>query len=75
MRLHPDRPDYLLGRFRELSGIDGSKRIKIFILAYAVFRMAFCKMAAGTVFGTADEFRLRRIHVYYRGRAAKCLSF
>jgi hypothetical protein len=72
--LHPDKLDYLLGRFRELSGIDGSQRIQVFILAYAVFRMAFCKMAAGTVLGTGDEFRLRRVYRYYRDRAVKCLS-
>jgi hypothetical protein len=73
--LHPDTLDYLLGRFRGLSGIDAGKRIQVFILAYAVFRMAFCKMAAGTVLGTGDEFRLSRIYRYYRSRAAKCLSF
>jgi hypothetical protein len=73
--LHPDTLEYLLGRFRELSGIDARQRIQVFILAYAVFRMAFCKMAAGTVLGTADEFRLSRIYRYYRSRAAKCLSF
>jgi hypothetical protein len=73
--LHPDTLEYLLGRFRELSGVDASQRIQVFILAYAVFRMAFCKMAAGTVLGTGDEFRLSRIYRYYRSRAAKCLSF
>jgi hypothetical protein len=66
--LPPDALEFLLLRFRELSGINVAGRISIFILAYAVFRMAFCKMAGGTVRGTADEFRLRKAYFYYRRR-------
>jgi hypothetical protein len=71
--LHPDALALLLLRFREMSGIDVSRRIRIYILAYAVFRMAFCKMASGSLRGTADEFRLRAAYFYYRRRAEEHL--
>jgi hypothetical protein len=71
--LHPDALALLLLRFRQMSGIDVSRRIRIFILAYAIFRMAFCKMASGTLRGTAEEFRLRTAYFYYRRRAEEYL--
>jgi hypothetical protein len=71
--LSSDALNFLLLRFRELSGIDVTRRISIFILGYAIFRMAFCKMASGTAKGTVDEFRLEKAYFYYRGRAAEYL--
>ncbi|MCU1298168.1 MAG: hypothetical protein JWO91_2446 [Acidobacteriaceae bacterium] len=71
--LSSDAMEFLLLRFRELTGIDVAKRISIFILGYAVFRMAFCKMASGTAKGTADEFRLRKAYFHYRQRATEYL--
>jgi hypothetical protein len=72
-RLDSPALDYLLLRFRALSGIDARPRIELFILAYAAFRMAFCKMAAGTVRGTVDEFPLGRAYRDYRSQVEHCL--
>jgi hypothetical protein len=71
--LYPHALDYLLLRFRALSGIDARKPIQVFMLAYAAFRMAFCKMASGSVPGKADEFPLRRAYGSYRRRVEHCL--
>jgi thiamine kinase-like enzyme len=40
------------------SGDDPGGRIEHFIRAYAVFRWAFCRMAAGAMAGTAEQLRL-----------------
>jgi hypothetical protein len=56
----------LIERFRECSGDDPRRRLPAFILAYAVFRFAYCKMAAAAVAGTGEEHRLAREHDRYR---------
>lgn len=41
-------------------------RLHAYLLAYAVTRMAFCKMAAQAVAGTADELRMMQQYARYR---------
>jgi adenine/guanine phosphoribosyltransferase-like PRPP-binding protein len=72
-RLEPDEVEFLLNRFRQLSGIDASSRISIHMLAYCVFRLGFCKMAIPTVRGSAEEQRLEKAYRYYRGKAEQLL--
>ncbi len=57
---------YLLDRYRQRSGDDARPRIASYLLAYAVFRMAYCGMAAFTMRGSEEEPRLRRAAVHYR---------
>lgn len=64
--LHPDALDFLLSRYRLLTGEDLRQRLPIFLITYAVFRLAWCKMALPTVAGTAEEFRLAQEYRYYR---------
>ena len=64
--LHPDALDFLLSRYRLLTGEDLRQRLQIFLITYAVFRLAWCKMALPTVPGTAEEFRLAQEYRYYR---------
>ncbi len=44
--------EFLLRRFRQISGIDVSATLDIYMLAYCVFRLGFCKMARSTVLGS-----------------------
>jgi hypothetical protein len=60
-------------RLRQLSGIDVSPRLRIFTLAYAIFRLGFCKMAMSTVRGSPEEGRLLAAYLYYRRRAEQLL--
>jgi hypothetical protein len=64
--LHPDALDFLLSRYRLLTGEDLRQRLPIFLITYAVFRLAWCKMALPTVAGTGEEFRLAQEYRHYR---------
>jgi hypothetical protein len=44
--------------YHRVSGDDPNGRIEHFIRAYAVFRWAFCRMAAGAMAGTTEQLRL-----------------
>ncbi len=68
-QLSSDATSFLVDRLRQLSGIDVSRRLRIFTLAYAVFRLGFCKMARSTVHGSPEEGRLLDAYLYYRRRA------
>lgn len=61
-----DGADYLLQRYRERSGDDPRSRIDAYLLAYGVFRMAYCGMAAFCMRGSNEEPRLRRAAAHYR---------
>ena len=51
--------------FRRLSQIDVSERLPFYMLAYAIFRLGFCKMAIST--GSGDDLhRLRQAYGQYR---------
>ena len=65
-----DACDYLLRKFRNLTGREVSTLIDHYILAYAVFRLGFCKMAISTVAGTDEEPRLKAAYRRYRKQAA-----
>jgi hypothetical protein len=69
-RLDRDAIDYLAGRFQSTSGRDVSAQMNHYMLAYAVFRLGYCKMAISTVAGTAEEQRLRMGYRRYREQAA-----
>lgn len=67
--LHADALGYLLSRYRQLSGDNVLPRISIFTLAYAVLRLAACKMAMTTVPGSAEAMRLHTAYLFYRAKA------
>jgi hypothetical protein len=52
--------------YRNASGDDASARMDGFIRAYAVFRCAYCMMAANAMKGSEEEARLRRAAGIYR---------
>ncbi len=73
-RLSLDATSFLVDRLRQLSGIDMSRRLTVFMLAYAVFRLGFCKMAMSTVRGSPEEHRLWHAYLYYRRQAKQLLE-
>ncbi|MFB3915255.1 MAG: hypothetical protein ACE14M_00880 [Terriglobales bacterium] len=64
--LRGEAADYLIQQYRRRTGDDPRRRLPGFLLAYTVFRMAYCKMAADTVCGSGEEFRLLRDYRHYR---------
>jgi hypothetical protein len=57
-----------------LSGINISKRMSAYLLAYAVFRLSFCRMARNSVRGSAEEPRLAAAYTRYRNAAVRLLE-
>ena len=60
--------------YRSASGDDPSARIEGFIKAYAVFRSAYCLMAANAMSGSDEEARLRDAAEEYKEMAVKLES-
>ncbi|MGC2109531.1 MAG: hypothetical protein WA655_08440 [Candidatus Korobacteraceae bacterium] len=58
--------DFLLSQYRRASGDDATQRIAGYELAYAVFRMAWCKMAAESVTDVRQRDRLLCDYQRYR---------
>lgn len=69
-----DAAGFLLRRFEQLSGIDLLQKLNAYRLAYCVFRLGFCKMAASTVLGSREESRLETAYRRYRSKAGKLLD-
>ena len=66
--------EFLLRRFKQLSGIDVAQKLSAYRLAYCMFRLGFCKMAASTVLGSREELRLENAYHWYRSEAGKLLD-
>jgi hypothetical protein len=66
--------EFLLGKFRQFSGVPISQRFQDYMLAYCVFRLGFCKMAISTVVGSTEECRLESAYLYYRAKAEQLLA-
>ncbi len=72
--LSPEAAEFLLRRFKQLSGMDVTQKLDLYLLAYCVFRLGFCKMAASTVLGSREESRLEIAYRWYRSKAGKMLD-
>jgi thiamine kinase-like enzyme len=65
-----------LNLYRRASGDDARARIDGFINAYAVFRLAYCLMAANAMSGSDEQPRLQQAADTYRAvltRMQKCI--
>ena len=60
-----DAAHYLLRRYHQRTGDDPRSRIDSYLLAYKVFRMAYCDMGAYSMRGSNEEPRLRRAAAHY----------
>jgi hypothetical protein len=73
-RMNEQQTRDFLDRYRCASGDEPSARMNGFIKAYAVFRAAYCLMAANAMKGSDEEARLRDAAGEYKERAAKMES-
>lgn len=71
--LEREAKEFLLRRFHHFSGVE-IQNLEIYLLAYCVFRLGFCKMAASTVLGTNEESRLNSAYRWYRTKAGQLLD-
>ncbi len=58
--------EIFLAMYHAVSGDDAAPRITEFIKAYAVFRCAYCMMAANAMQGTEEQLRLEQAAADYR---------
>jgi hypothetical protein len=72
--LPSEASEFLLRRFKQLSGMDVTLSLAAYMLAYCVFRLGFCKMASSTVLGSREETRLEAAYRWYRSKAGKMLN-
>lgn len=72
--LGSDAADYLVRRYTGLSGDRPQRRLPAWLQAYTAFRLGYCKMAAESLAGTAEEERLLRDYRRYRARASAALA-
>jgi hypothetical protein len=72
--LGPEAADYLLRHYALLSGDRVQSRLAPWLQAYIAFRLGYCKMAAESLAGTAEEERLLRDYRRYRARASAALA-
>lgn len=66
--LDADAEAFLLNRFQSLTGIDTRRRFHDFLLAYALFRLSYCRMAASGTAIADEQLRLGRACEFYRRR-------
>jgi hypothetical protein len=57
---------HFLAKFAEITADDAGPRIAAFTIAYAAFRMGYCKMAAAAMRDSDEELRLKRDYARYR---------
>ena len=72
--LQPNALEFLLARFARLTGNDLRRTTPVFMLAYSVFRVAWCKMAISTVMDSSEQLRLRSAYRRYRNVTVRQLS-
>jgi hypothetical protein len=65
-KMNPAQAETFLETYRRASGDDASSRIADFITANAVFRCAYCLMAAKAIHGNEEQERLERAAMQYR---------
>jgi hypothetical protein len=64
-QMNEEQAEEFLNLYQRVSGDDASARIDAFIIAYSVFRLAYCLMAANAMNGD-EQLRLQRAASFYR---------
>jgi hypothetical protein len=64
---------YFLDAYYRVSGDDAHDRVRNYLLAYSIFRTAYCKMASASMQGSEEEARLVRDYYRYRAQAHRYL--
>jgi hypothetical protein len=71
--LDRDAADLFLREFQRISGMNRALVMPVFVLAYSVFRLAYCKMALSSVTGSLEEARIANAYQYYHRLAERQL--
>ena len=66
--LSGDAETHFVEKYRERAGDGPNARLPQFVLAYSVFRMAYCKMASAATQHRAEKARFDRAYRFYRTR-------
>ncbi len=61
--------EFFISEYKRRTGDDVRPRLAPFLLAYAIFRMGYCKMALSSVVGTPEYVRLQQAATSYRNFA------
>lgn len=73
-RMNEQQARDFIGLYHNASGDDATDRIDGFVKAYAVFRSAYCLMAANAMKGSDEEPRLQRAADEYKARVMRTES-
>ncbi|MBV9608567.1 MAG: hypothetical protein JO187_03325, partial [Acidobacteria bacterium] len=73
-RLDAHASEYLLTRYAQLSGDTPRNRIHAYVLAYTLFRFAYCRLGSESLSGTEEERRLARDAERYRAIAQSVVA-
>lgn len=73
-RMNQDAADRLAEKYKTLTGDDPSGVLPVYLLAYSVFRMSYCKMAAEAEKGTPEAARLEKSYRLYRDAVERQLT-
>jgi len=73
-RLPAEAATYFVACYRARSGDDPSRRLPAYLMAYSIFRTAYCKMAGAAMRGAAEYPRMMRHYQWYRSQAARVLG-
>jgi hypothetical protein len=73
-QMEADAANALLRIYTKLSGDDPTDRLPAYLLAYSVFRMSYCRMAAEAEQGSAESTRLDRAYRFYREAVERQLA-
>jgi hypothetical protein len=66
--------EYLVTEFEQQAQAEVGSKLPIAMLAYAVFRLGFCKMGVSAVRGSPEELRLDHAYQHYRAIAEGLLQ-
>jgi len=73
-KMEPEAARFFLDCYESASGDDPSQRLRAYLAAYSVFRMAYCKMASAAMRGTFEQERLEKAYRRYKASAAEYLE-
>ena len=72
--LRPDQQEFFLREYQRRSGDNPAHRLPAYLLAYSVFRMAYCRMGAAAMATWDESQRLLREYHRHRRRVASLLG-
>ena len=58
--------EYFVATFKKRSGVDRSRKLGPFLLAYSAFRMGYCRMALNGTQDREEKERFRSAYLRYR---------